>query len=384
MTLYQSFMLGMRVFLFSSISLFASQPYENINKGINPILLYGCDQISTAGIKNLFGEFNIPYEEIQALNPTNDSHLHLIFNIADIPEQSLPTYYIVYNTVDLKNPMLTQDYIKKLSNAVVVWDNSWINIKKYRSRVHNYYYFSEKYKFVDPVILSCYLPVHTLNAYKEILIYSNTVNTDISSHLPSIFVYCILQKADIIVEAGVRDGESTIAFAKTLNFHDALLIGLDIENGPSKVYSKIKNSFFICMNDLDFPQYYQSNPDLKNHALDIIFIDTSHYYDQTLAEIEKFVPVLAANGFLLFHDSYMSPLPNFKWHCLNGTVFGGGWDNQQGVVRAIKEYFSISFDQTQYNNFEFVKDNTLWHIIHYPFSNGLTLIRKLGNPEGHQ
>lgn len=349
---------------------------ERIHYSNNPILLYGNDSQNSADIKKVFKAFDIACQEIKSLDITNDSHVHLIFNIGDIPAQSLPKYYIAYNTCLLESTSLAPDQLNKFSNAVAVWDAHWQNINAYRSSVHNFYYLPEKYEYADPVILSCRLPVETLAAYKEILCYSNTRLSDIASHLPTIFAHTVLQKPDMIIEAGVREGDSTKAFAKAMSFSEARLIGLDIESCPDTAYAKLKNSQFMQMDDLQFPNYYQSVPSLKSHNLDIIFIDTSHYYDHTLAEISKFVPVLAKNGFLLFHDSYMSPLRNFQWYCIEGTTFGHGWDNQKGVTRAIKDYFSISFDETKYHNFSFVKNDTTWHLIHYPFCNGLTLIRK--------
>lgn len=360
------------------VSFFVFAYGHNKAKNERPILLYRNGLENTDNIKKLFESFDIACEETHILDPSNHSNLYLIFNIAEIPAHTLPTYYIAYNTNEFGHLSITLDCLNKLSQAVAVWDCSWQNIAGYRTYVNNYYYFPDNYEFADPVVLSCLLPLHTLNAYKEILVYSNKNNSDISSHLPTLFVYSVLQNSSIIVEAGVRGGESTLAFGKSLDFSDSLLIGIDIEDAPKGIYSQIENSLFLCMDDLDFSHYYRSTPELKNRSLDMIFIDTTHYYEHTLAEIASFVPDLADNGLLLFHDSYQSPLPNFQWYCLNGNVFGSGWDNLGGVNRAIKDYFSISFDHTKYNNFKFLKNNTMWHLTHYPFSNGLTLIRKIG------
>lgn len=343
----------------------------------NSVLIYGTN--NTLWMKAVFEKFDIPYQEVASLVKTDDSNLYLISNLHEIPKESLPSHFIAYQTLDLVNSPLTDDYIDKLSRAVAVWDSSWKNIGIYRSQVHNFYYFPENYEYADPVILSCRLPVETLVSYKQLLCYSNTNLSDISSHLPTIYAYTILQNADMIIEAGVRGADSTKAFAEAMNFSNAMLIGLDIVDCSGTLYSKMKNTQLLQMDDLLFSEYYQSNDNLKNHSIDIIFIDTSHYYDHTLAEISQFAPMLAKNGFLLFHDSHMSPLNNLhSWYCIEGSVFGtGGWDNQKGVIRAIKDYFSLSYDETQYHNFNFMHNGIKWHLIHYPFCNGLTFVKKL-------
>lgn len=327
-------------------------------------------------IKNSLNAYNINYELTDSI-AHDDKNLYIIFDVFNIASSDLPKHYIAYQSLDLRNYALTNDYAQKLSSAIAVWDYSFDNINQYRSRINNYYYFPKNYEYADPVILPCNLPVATLNAYKEILSYSNQVNGDISSHLPAIFCYTVLQNPDILVEAGVRNGQSTIAFKKALDFCNAQFVALDLEPYSGNAYPEIKNSRFLCMNDLDYPDYCTSDNTLKNHKHDLIFIDTSHYYDHTVDEITKFVPILSDRGMLLFHDTHMSPLPSFAWKCINGEGFSGGWDNKKGVIRAIKNCFSISYDETKYNNFEFEKDGITWNLVHYPYCNGLTMIKKL-------
>src|SRR5581483_10114582 len=115
------------------------------------------------------------------------------------------------------------------------------------------------------------------------------------------------------------------------------------------------NSVFVQMDDVQFAlEGYKRRKDLsENRDVDIVFLDTSHLYQDTLQEIEAFVPLLSATGMLIFHDSNMCPMLDFKWLCANGTVTGRGWDNQRGVARAIQEFFNICFDETKTHNFEF-------------------------------
>ena len=287
----------------------------------------------------------------------------------------MPKYYIIYQTLNLSNNQLTSDYLNILSRSIAVWDFNQDNINRYSSTIRNYHYFPQDYKYADPVVLPCTLSTSMLEAYKKLLIYSNQYDTDISSHLPTLFCYTVSQDPQVIVEAGVRGGESTRPFEMALKFLNATLIGIDIEQSFGSAYSSIKNGVFVAMNDLDFAKYYK-NSEFKDKKVDIVFIDTSHLYKHTLAEIKLFVPLLSDDGFISFHDSNVTPINGKGYIRLNGTM-GGADGNTRGVTQAIKEYFSLEFDEHAYFNSIFNRGGVKWHIIHYPFCNGLTIIKKI-------
>lgn len=330
-------------------------------------------------VKNTLENQNVNFAVIESIKVKEDQSLYIIFNIETITHALLPKHYIVYQSRNLNTCLITNDYLEKLSNAVAVWDCSFSNIEKYKNNVHNYLVFPDHtfYEYADTLMIPCRLPIAMLATYKELLNYSNAHNTDISSHLPSIFFYTVLQNPDVIVEAGVRGGESTIAFEKVLQFCNAHLLGIDIEPACNAVYKRCPHSLFVCMDDLEFGKYYKHNLQFKR-KIDVIFIDTSHLYAHTLAEIKLFAPMLNKNGILMFHDSNVTPLnDNCDYLRLNGTMCHVGHYNTRGVTQAIKEYFSLSFDEAQYQNISCSVGDQNWNIIHYPYCNGLTIARKL-------
>ena len=158
-------------------------------------------------------------------------------------------------------------------------------------------------------------------------------------------------------------------------------MGVDIDKRFAKTYAQYNDARleFFKMSDVSFPQYYRSRSEFNNKKADIIFIDTSHIYDHTVAEIKAFLPMLNDKGMFLFHDTNMSPLTEYKWKCINGDLCGRGWNNKKGVIRGIRDCFGISIDETKYINRKFTKDGITWKLIHYPFCNGLTLLKKLGS-----
>jgi cephalosporin hydroxylase len=338
------------------------------------VYLYSTTNHFAENLKVIFNKFDINFKTVNYLDNNDDKNLYIIDNIQSvnsIDKKNLPKYYIIYQTSDLTKISLTNDVIDKLLGAIAIWDYSWNNISSYKQLAYNYLYCPLDYEFFDPVILPCLLPIKALDSYKEILSYSNKANGDISSHLPAIFAYTLLQNSQIIIEAGVRGGESTLAFSKAINLLNAKLIGIDIEESSRGVYAHLTNASFVAMNDLDFPSYYKDN-----QKPDIIFIDTSHAYEHTLAEIKGFVPVLAERGMLMFHDSNVTPINETNYVRLNNTT-GYASGVPRGVTRAIKEYFNVAFDEYKYCNFSFVKDQISWKMIHYPFCNGLTILQKI-------
>ncbi len=356
-----------------STALCSNYILENNDQPI--VYIYANNSKYSESALDSLNKFNIKFKVVDTINNTNDQNLYIIFDVFNINKSDLPKYYISYQSLDLTNNQLTNEYLDKLANSVAVWDYSKKNIHKYNSRIYNYYYFPKNYKNADPVILPCFMPVSTLSDYKKLLIYSNQKDTDISSHLPALFCHTVLQNPKIIVEAGVRGGESTIPFRESLKFCDAKLIGIDIEKTAAKPYSEIEQAIFLLMDDLDFNTYLKNSP-FNNKKMDIIFIDTTHEYEQTIKEIALFEPLLADNGFLSFHDSNVTPLADAGYIRLNGTS-DKAHGNPRGVPQAIKEYFSLEFDEYNYFNSNFIRDGVVWNITHYPFCNGLTIIKKI-------
>ncbi|HSX26193.1 MAG TPA: class I SAM-dependent methyltransferase [Chlamydiales bacterium] len=301
--------------------------------------------------------------------------MHIIFDAFYIPFKYFPKNYIVFQTLDLDEVPLTKSYLEKLKNAVAIWDPSWKNITKYSLLCENYLHFSEE--TFEALVLPCLIPADLLADYKEVLIYSNAHDTDISSHLPTLFAHCAIKRPELAIEVGVRSGESTYALHAGLSTSNGRLIGIDVNDSSAKVYEKRLNSEFIAMNDLNFQTWWK-NSRYRDIKADLIFIDTSHHYDHTMKELEIFTPLLNREGLLAFHDTHMCPLPRNGYKRMNNT-YGIGWDNKKGVTRAIKDFFSISFDEGKQCEFNFSWNGSSWILVHYPYCNGLTLIKLISS-----
>lgn len=343
-----------------------------------PLKLIGETSAFAMGVTKTFDQFGLDYSPSHQSESYSDDELYVVFDALKLTKKSLPKHYIVYQTLDLSTTSLTADYLEVLRNAISVWDYSWSNITHYKDIIYNYYFFPENYEFADPVIIPCFLTKEAIAPYKELLIYSNKVNTEISSLVPAIFFHSYLKKPKLIVEAGVCLGYSTQAFNAINMLCNSVLLGLDNDPNAQPAYNNIHQANFLLINDVTFGSYYENSP-YKQTPLDIVFIDTSHQYEHTMAEIHHFMPLLAADGIFMFHDSNVTPLtidgrPAF-WR-INNTIQLAA-ENPKGVAPAIKQYWGIDFDESQYVNTTFVKNGQKWHFVHYPFCNGLAVLKKI-------
>ena len=115
-------------------------------------------------------------------------------------------------------------------------------------------------------------------------------NSDIKDHLPYFVELCTIHNIQTVIELGVRGGVSTAAWLWGLEQTGGHLYSVDIDPAPYQA----DNWTFIQGDDLLIADQL---PD----KADIIFVDTSHTYEQTKAEIELYLP--RTQKFMLFHDT---------------------------------------------------------------------------------
>jgi cephalosporin hydroxylase len=172
----------------------------------------------------------------------------------------------------------------------------------------------------------------------------------------------------LIVELGVRGGESTFVFERVAKLCNSKLISVDIEDCSN--ISSLKNWIFIRKDDIIFAKEFKKwCKDRKmNPKIDILFIDTSHLFEHTLNEIKLWFPFLSRGSKVFFHDTNL----NNTYFRKNGTM-DFGWDNKRGVISAIEKFLDVRFNEKE----EFVAIRNNWLIKHYPYCNGFTILEKL-------
>ena len=101
--------------------------------------------------------------------------------------------------------------------------------------------------------------------------------------------------------------------------------------------------------------------------VEVLFIDTSHLYEHTLAEIDAWFPHLAERAVVFFHDTNLRRFFRRRDHTI-----GRGWNNSRGVIRALETRFGAGFDERR----PFRGELESWQVIHDPVCNGLTILTR--------
>lgn len=212
-----------------------------------------------------------------------------------------------------------------------------------------------------------------LPAEREILEFMSAQNTAISDNLQTIFWIGVRAAPRSIVELGVRSGDSTFVFERVVDVSGGYILSADIEDCAST--SSHERRFFVQEDDISlaarFREYCRSHELFEE--IDLLFIDTSHEYEHTKAEIAAWFPLLSDRAVVVFHDTNLTTLNKRK----TGS-YGLGWDNQRGVIRALEEYLGVSVDETR--DFMFYRRG--WLVEHHAHSSGLTVLSRIGAFEG--
>jgi cephalosporin hydroxylase len=199
--------------------------------------------------------------------------------------------------------------------------------------------------------------------------------SDISDHLGTLFAETVATRPRLIVELGTRGGESTRVLIAAATVSGARVLSVDVSAAPTLHVPGLERWSFVQSDDVAFGRDAQgferwcAQASLEPKA-DVIFIDTSHLYEHTRAEIAVWQRHLAARGALLFHDTNMG---GGVYARLDGSVSASGWDNARGVIRAIEEFLGRSYDERAF--FTDVAGGFL--VSHRPNCNGFTVLRRL-------
>lgn len=126
--------------------------------------------------------------------------------------------------------------------------------------------------------------------------------SDIVDHLPFMHGLAVGMNAQKIIELGVRHGTSTIAWLHALELTGGHLWSVDVDQ-RSPWYSR-EGWTFICGDDM--AELVRDQLPLE---ADIVFIDTDHLYEHTLAELEVYGAHTRAGGVIVLHDTELEYSP---------------------------------------------------------------------------
>jgi predicted O-methyltransferase YrrM len=142
------------------------------------------------------------------------------------------------------------------------------------------------------------LDVHTLvNDFFELKIGTPS---DISEHLQFLHDVTVVMNAKQVVELGVREGCSTSAFLSALTETSGNLWSCDIQRPIGEV-AKFLDNFnwsFNLGNSISL-----TTIKVIPNSYDIVFIDTSHFFNETYQEMTLYFQNLRLGGLMILHDS---------------------------------------------------------------------------------
>jgi cephalosporin hydroxylase len=117
--------------------------------------------------------------------------------------------------------------------------------------------------------------------------------SDIVQHLPQLHTEASGGDS-VVIELGVRSGNSTAAFLAAVELHGGHVYSVDIAR-PRVPWHGHAQWTFLLGDDI---ARADELPDC-----DVLFIDTSHHYRHTLHELGVYGPKVKPGGVILLHDT---------------------------------------------------------------------------------
>jgi cephalosporin hydroxylase len=128
--------------------------------------------------------------------------------------------------------------------------------------------------------------------------------SDIQQHLPRLHTEASTGYA-LVIELGVRSGNSTAAFLSAVTEHGGHVFSNDL-HAPPVPWVGHEQWTFIKGDDLEVHDQLPNN-------VDVLFIDTSHFFQHTAAELELYVPKVKPGGVVLLHDTELKYPEGRPW-----------------------------------------------------------------------
>ncbi len=121
--------------------------------------------------------------------------------------------------------------------------------------------------------------------------------SDIQLHLATLANYAeLVPETQMIVELGFRYGTSTWAFLASCK-ENQKVVSYDVVKCNDKTHKEAApNNFLLRNQDSRFPHKEDWN-------VGLLFVDTVHTYMQVKDEVTAWIPFLAPNAFVIFHDT---------------------------------------------------------------------------------
>lgn len=141
-----------------------------------------------------------------------------------------------------------------------------------------------------------------MSALREEYDRRRTEPSDIRDHLAEIYQVASSYAQPRILELGVRSGNSTAALLAAAEMTGGQVWSVDIAEPTVPEWWHTSGRWTLHVgNDLDGVLHQKLKHDPG--VFDVVFIDTIHTYEHTLAELRLYVPMVRPGGTVLLHDT---------------------------------------------------------------------------------
>jgi cephalosporin hydroxylase len=130
--------------------------------------------------------------------------------------------------------------------------------------------------------------------------------SDIRAEMPLLYEAARCRPGVKVLELGVRTGNSTVAFLLAAEEAGGHVWSADMHppHAPHDRWAGTGRWTFIQGDDLKIP-LPEETPGVPLRP-GVLFIDTDHGYEHTLAELRRYVPLVAEGGVVLMHDTLLT------------------------------------------------------------------------------
>jgi predicted O-methyltransferase YrrM len=123
--------------------------------------------------------------------------------------------------------------------------------------------------------------------------------SDIQGHLPTLYDAVVSRPAARVLELGVRWGTSTASLLAAVDQVGGHLWSVDIAEPRVPDWWANSGLWTLLVGDDLSAEILAAVPE----QVDMLFLDTSHDYGHTLAELRAYVPRVAPGGLVCCHDT---------------------------------------------------------------------------------
>ena len=199
-----------------------------------------------------------------------------------------------------------------------------------------------------------------MNYLKKLLDKTINGTGDSDQHVMTLFSIAVASKSKVLVELGVRGGDTTLPLLEAAKINNGVLYSVDINDVDFEVREDLKPHWkFIKSDAIKFLESWD-----EDKTMDFVYVDDWHSYEHVKKQLELLDKLVGPSSIILLHDLMYGNTEPFYHTDLSHHE--GQWASG-GPYRAVAEL-----------------DPQFWEWSTLPWNNGLTILRKKYSNKYHR